>query len=81
MFCKAYRYRICIADCEFRISEVYFNIFADYTSACAEIMFASDTLFWIAADCIFSFVSCDKNKSLMKIFSMNRPHVSTLCFT
>jgi hypothetical protein len=43
--CNVSRYRICMADCELRISEVYFNILADSTSALAEIMLASDTLF------------------------------------
>jgi hypothetical protein len=68
--CKVYKYLICIADGEFKIYEVYLSIFADYTSALAEIILAYETLFWIAADCIFFFVSYVKIKSLMKIFSM-----------
>jgi hypothetical protein len=43
--CKVYRYLICIADWEFKIYEVYLSIFADSTSAFAEIMLASETLF------------------------------------
>ena len=40
IFCSASRYRICMADFEFRISEVYFSNFAVYTSALAEMMLA-----------------------------------------
>lgn len=79
--CRVSKYLICIADWEFRISEVYFNILADSTSALAEMMLASDTLFCIAADCIFFLVSSERIKSRMKIFSMKRPQVSTLCAT
>ena len=50
IFWIASKYLICMADCELRIYDVYFNIFAVSTSAWAEIIFASDTLFWIAAD-------------------------------
>lgn len=77
----ASKYLICIADCEFKIYDVSFNIFAASTSAFAEIIVASETLFWMAADWRFFFVSSDKIKSLIKMFSMKRPHVLTLCFT
>jgi hypothetical protein len=50
MFCTASKYLICIADPEFKIYEVSFNILADSTSALADMMVASDTLFWMAAD-------------------------------
>lgn len=79
--CNVYKYRICIADCEFNISEVYFNIFADSTSAFADIMLASEILFWIAADCMLRFVYSERIKSFMKIFSINRPQVFTLWAT
>lgn len=68
IFCSAYRYLICMADLEFKISDVSFNILAASTSALAEIMLASETLFWMAADCIFFLVSSDKIRSLMKMF-------------
>jgi hypothetical protein len=42
-----------MAELEFKIYDVYFIILADYTSAFAEIMVASDTRFWMAADCRF----------------------------
>lgn len=81
MFWMASKYRICIADCEFKISEVSFSIFAASTSAFAEMIVASETLFWMAADCRFFLVSSDKIRSLMKMFSMKSPHVLTLCLT
>ena len=40
IFCNASKYLICIADLEFKISDVYFNILAASTSALAEIMLA-----------------------------------------
>lgn len=70
MFCRASRYLICIADLEFKIYDVYFNNFAASTSALAEMILASETLFWIAADCIFFLTYSDRIKSLIKIFSM-----------
>lgn len=79
--CRVSKYLICIADWEFKIYEVYLSILADSTSAFAEIMLAYDTLFWIAADCIFFLVSSDSIKSLMKIFYINKPQVLTLCST
>jgi hypothetical protein len=44
-FWITYRYRICIADEEFRIYEVSFNILAASTSALADMMVAYDTRF------------------------------------
>lgn len=41
----ASRYLICIADEVFKIYEVSFSSFADYTSAFADIIVASDILF------------------------------------
>lgn len=81
MTCKVSKYLICMADWEFNIYDVYFNNFADSTSALAEIMLAYDTLFWIAADCMFRLVSSESIRSLIKIFSMNNPQVPTLCST
>jgi hypothetical protein len=57
MFCTAYRYRICIADPEFRIYEVSFISLADSTSALAEMIVASETRFWMAADWRFFWTS------------------------
>ncbi len=57
MFCTAYKYLICIADPEFRIYEVYFKSLADSTSALAEMIVASETLFCMAADWRFFWTS------------------------
>ena len=71
------KYLICIAEFILRISDVYFNIFAAYTSALALIMLAYETLFWMAADWRFLFVYSFNMRSelknslpLIKIFSM-----------
>lgn len=66
MFWTISKYLICIAEPIFKISEVYLSIFAAYTSAFAEIMFAYETLFWIAADWRFFFVSSFNIKSLLE---------------
>jgi len=67
IFCTAYKYRICIADEEFKIYEVYFIILAHSTSAWADIMVATDNRFWIAADCKFFCTSGCKITSTLDI--------------
>jgi hypothetical protein len=67
IFCTTSRYRICIAEEEFRIYEVSFINFADYTSAFAEIIMASEVLFWMAADWRFFCTSGGRMTSALRI--------------
>lgn len=57
------RYRICIAAFESRIYEAYFIILAASTSACAEIIVASASLFCFATDDRLDSVSLSRYKS------------------
>lgn len=65
IFCTVSRYLICIAEDEFSMSDDSFIILADSTSALAEIIVAYETLFWIAADCMFLCTSIGRIMSLL----------------
>ena len=57
-----------MADWDCRIYEVYFSILAASTLALASMMVAYETLFWMAADCMFFWVSALRMRSGYNIF-------------